>query len=89
MKLTMRGKLRDTGHLHTIIEENIEPKKVTLGEDGLVGIKVDIGPIHTSGNFTGTISLSLSELYFLIGTLEQRKLELLLQSRNSSGTKAS
>ncbi|GAB5510320.1 MAG: hypothetical protein Rhims3KO_17210 [Hyphomicrobiales bacterium] len=78
MKMTMRAKTRNTGYIHNIINETINPKKVNLNEDGTVSIKIDIKNIETSGNFIGDISLSLSELSYLIGILEEKKLQLLM-----------
>jgi hypothetical protein len=79
MKMTMRARSRFTGYVHKIIDEKIDTKRVSLNEDGSVSVKVNINNIDTSGNFTGDIALSLSELHYLIGILEEKKLQLLLK----------
>lgn len=81
MKISMKAKSRNTGYTHKIADEQISAKNVTLEEDGQITVMLDFGPIHTTGKFKAKLSLSLSELHFVMGILEEKKLELLLRDK--------
>ena len=92
MKITMRPAGRYTGNSHKIVEEKLKDSSVSLRNSGNIAISVSIGPISTSGNFKGVIELPLSELHYLIGIIEEKKLKLLFEheeERRADKTKAS
>ena len=84
MKLTMTPKSRSTGNSHKIVDESITTRKVKLDEEGVITISLEKGPIDTSGNFNGKLTLSLSEIHNLLGLREEKKLELLRKLTSST-----
>ena len=79
MRIVAKAAKRNTGYEHNWHDSKIEPKRVELEPNGSVTVNVDMGPIYTSGEFKAKISLTLSELHYLMGVLEEKKLELLLK----------
>ena len=77
MKLTMRPRGRYTGNNHTILNDKVKDSTVTLLPTGSVVLTVPIGPITTSGSFVGSLEFPLSELYLLLGIIEEKKLRQL------------
>ena len=79
MKLTMRP-LSKSGYTHKIVDETIKANAVALDDSGLLTIALKVGPIDTSGNFRGSLTLSLSELHQLLGIAEEQKIKLLKEN---------
>jgi hypothetical protein len=77
LKITMRPAGRYTGNSHKIVDEKLKESSVKLNDNGSAMLSVSVGPIQTSGSFRGTIEIPLSELYYLIGLIEEMKLKLL------------
>ena len=98
MKLTMRPRGRWTGNNHTIMNDKVKDSSVTLLPTGSVVLTLPIGPINTSGSFIGSLEIPLSELYLLLGIIEEKKLKQIashdtdmkaikLAAKKSAGTK--
>jgi hypothetical protein len=80
MRLTMRAKGKWTGHTHTLMSEKVKDSAVTLLPTGSVVLTMPIGPITTSGKFIGSLEFPLSELYLLLGIIEEKKLKQIVNN---------
>jgi hypothetical protein len=74
MKLEITPKSRNTGNAHTLVEQDLATTRARLTKDGKLVLDVQVGPMETSGNSDGTLTLTIAEIYGLLGILEERKL---------------
>ncbi len=73
MKAKMWARSRNTGYDWTLIDQNLTPDSVTFSDRGEVQVKIKIDNLSTSGNFDGVMSLSIHELYYILGAAEQHR----------------
>ena len=84
MNIMMWPKSKWTGNSYKIVDKTINSRDVVVDNEFLVKISIPIGPIQTSGDFKGVLSISLAELHSLVGIVEEKKLERLLKKIEKS-----
>ena len=71
MQTAVRERARDTGLNRRVTDETIVPANVESEKNAKVTVRIDTGPIDTSGSFEGEPTLSLSEPCDLTGIPEK------------------